>query len=73
MIVLSSHINNRKRDTGRLQAMAHLNAGIVVEMYVENDADRLFEVAVLLKCVGGWKQYAVVAVLPKKPLDPPRR
>ena len=52
--------------------MTYLNAGIIVEMDVENDADRLFEIVVPLKRIGGRNQHGVVAVLPKEPSEPPQ-
>src|SRR5262252_4570101 len=51
--------------------MIHLDPGVVLEIDIENDADRLLEVVVVLKGLRRFEQHAVVAVLFQKPLDTP--
>jgi hypothetical protein len=72
MIVLAGNVDNGQGNPSRLEPMAYFDAGIIAEIYIENDADGLLEIAVLLECIGGWEQHAVIAVLPQESSDPPQ-
>jgi hypothetical protein len=51
--------------------MVHLDPGIVLEIDVEDDAERVIEVVMFVKRVGGRKQHAVIAVRAQETLDAP--
>ena len=52
LIVFSRDVNDRQANAGRLQPMAHLNAGVIVEIDVKNGANGLLIITVFLKSVG---------------------
>jgi hypothetical protein len=51
----------------------HVDTGLVIEVDIENDAKRLFEIVVILKRLSRRKRETVVPVLPQQTLHPLER
>jgi len=49
--------------------MSHLYSGIAVQVDVQNDAEGLIEMIILLQRLCGLKQNAIEAVLTQQPID----
>src|SRR4051812_47858840 len=52
MVVVRRDVDDRQRYPGRLQAMPDLDAGLMIEVDIEDDAKRVLEIIVILEGFG---------------------
>jgi hypothetical protein len=63
MVVIDGDINDRNRNSRGLEAAPHLDPGLIIQVDVEDDAERPADVVVILKSLSRVEQHAVIAVL----------
>ena len=63
------HVDDRDGYPFSLEMMPQLDARSIVQVYIEDDANRLFEIGVAFESLCRRKQDRFVCVLPEQPLD----
>src|SRR6516164_3496343 len=67
--VIGGNEDNRQRDPRLAQPVPDLYSRLAVQLDVENDADRLLEIVVILKRLCRLKKQALVSVLSQQPFE----
>jgi hypothetical protein len=62
-VVLRGHVDDRHRNPRSFETMSQLDARSILQIEVENDANRVFEIVVIFESIRRWKQEGVVTVL----------
>src|SRR5712675_3731433 len=67
-VVVPSDIDDRHRYSSSLETAPQLDPGFILQVDVQDDTQRFFEIVVVLKSLGRRKQDTVVTVLPQQSL-----
>ena len=70
-VVVPSDVDDRHQNSSSLETTPQLDPGFILEVDVHDDTQRFFEIIVVLKSLGRWKQGTVVTVCPQQSLYSP--
>jgi hypothetical protein len=63
-VIVSGYKDDRYGNASRVEAIPQFDARTIVQVDVENDANRPFEIGVCFENLHRWKQHTVVPVPP---------
>ncbi len=69
MAVIAGDIDDRQRDACVQEPAAQLDAGLTIQIDIEDDAESVAEIAVSEQRAGGIEQRRIKAVFPEQPLN----
>lgn len=72
-VVIRSYVDDRHGNSSSFEIMPQFNAGLAIQVDVENDANRFFEIVMVFKSLRGREQDTLVTELPQQSLYSPKR
>src|SRR6267142_2921480 len=70
-VVVPSDVDDRQRNSSSLETMPQLDPGFILQVDVQDDTQRFFEIVVIFESLCRRKQQAVVTIFPQQSLHAP--